>query len=93
MRSDFELLAEYRAGSSAAFATLMARHIDWVYSVALRRVGQPHLAEDVTQTVFIALSQETKLQRGGSMSAWLFQVVRYASAKACLLYTSDAADE
>ena len=82
MQSDFELLAEYRAGSSAAFAALVSRHIDWVYSVALRRVGDAQLAQDVSQTVFIALAQDTKLREGGSMLAWLFQVARYASAKA-----------
>jgi RNA polymerase sigma factor (sigma-70 family) len=82
MQSDFELSAEYRAGSSAAFAALVSRHVDWVYSVALRRVGDAQLAQDVSQTVFVALAHNAKLREGGSMLAWLFQVVRYASAKA-----------
>jgi RNA polymerase sigma factor (sigma-70 family) len=82
MQGDIELLAAYRAGSTAAFSMLVSRHINWVYAAALRRVGDAHLAEDVTQTVFIALTRETKLREGGSMPGWLFQTVRYASAKA-----------
>jgi DNA-directed RNA polymerase specialized sigma24 family protein len=33
--------------SESAFAKLVGLHLDWVHSVALRHVGDPHLAEDV----------------------------------------------
>jgi hypothetical protein len=39
--------------SEEAFATLIERHINKVYSVALRHVGSPHQAEEVTQ-VFLS---------------------------------------
>jgi RNA polymerase sigma factor (sigma-70 family) len=80
--SDLELLRQYRAGSEAAFAELVARHVDWVYAVALRRVGNVQLAEDVTQCVFIALARSGRMREGTVMSAWLFQVLRFTSAKA-----------
>ena len=79
--SDLELLVQYRQGSQDAFAALVARHIDWVYSAALRRTHDPHRAEDVTQAVFIALASCKQLRKGTILSAWLFQVMRYASAK------------
>jgi RNA polymerase sigma factor (sigma-70 family) len=80
--SDLELLRQYRAGSEAAFAALVARHVDWVYAAALRRVGNVQLAEDVTQCVFIALARSGRMREGTVMSAWLFQVLRFTSAKA-----------
>lgn len=50
MTPDCELLARYAtARDEAAFARLVQRHLDHVYSTALRLVGgDAHLAEDVT---------------------------------------------
>ena len=79
--SDAELLRQYRAGTQAAFAELVGRHIDWVYSAAIRRVGDQHLAEDVTQAVFMALAKSGR-PREETMSPWLFQVLRFTSSKA-----------
>ena len=52
----------------------------------MRRVGDRHLAEDVTQAVFVILAKKAKSLRdasgGGALSAWLLSTVRYASANA-----------
>src|SRR5687768_4767841 len=66
-----------------AFEQLVARHLDWVYSSALRQVRDPHTADDVTQAVFLALSRHARrLSEGVVLAAWLFRATRRASAMA-----------
>ena len=56
--TDQQLLRDYTdSRSEAAFAELVRRHVDLVYSAALRMVRDAHLAEDVAQGVFVALAQ------------------------------------
>lgn len=47
-----QLIAEFRENRSEdAFASLVRRHVDFVYATALRQVGDSGLAEEITQTV------------------------------------------
>lgn len=78
MPTDLELLERYLRGhSEEAFATLVHRHLDLVYSAALRQVRSPQLAEEVAQSVFTDLSKHAaRLKLDGPLSAWLYQVTR-----------------
>jgi RNA polymerase sigma factor (sigma-70 family) len=81
---DAELLRQYaRDGSEAAFTELVRRHLDLVYSAALRRVGgDAHLANDVTQQVFIALAhQAAALGEHPVLIGWLYTTSRFAAAR------------
>jgi RNA polymerase sigma factor (sigma-70 family) len=83
---DWQLLQEYATTrSDPPFDALVRRHVDFVYSAALRQVQDRHLAEDVTQGVFVILSQKAAAlarQKPGVLAGWLFQVVRHVSANA-----------
>src|ERR1041385_5089010 len=80
--SDSELLREYtERQSETAFAALVSRHVNTVYSVALRRTGNPHAAEEITQVVFIVLARKAAILRKGTvLSGWLYQTARLTTA-------------
>jgi RNA polymerase sigma factor (sigma-70 family) len=82
MADDGELLAQYISGSQQAFADLVARHVGWVYGAARRQVKDEHLAEDVTQAVFILLAQKARKIRGPAIGSWLLETTRFVSKHA-----------
>src|ERR1017187_2751102 len=84
MTPDAELLAGFaRTHSEAAFAELVKRHVNLVYSAALRQVnGDAHLAQDVTQTVFTDLAlTAAALARRETLTRWLYTSAHFAAAK------------
>jgi RNA polymerase sigma factor (sigma-70 family) len=79
MIEDAELLSRYAAAQSeAAFTELTRRHVDLVYSAALRLVhGDLYSAQDVTQQVFAEVARQAKrLARHPALVAWLYTTTR-----------------
>ena len=79
-----KLLAEYvQTGSEAAFRDLVTRHINLVYSAALRLVeGDTHRAEDVAQTVFVDLAGRARtLLPDVVIGGWLHRHTCFVAAK------------
>jgi RNA polymerase sigma factor (sigma-70 family) len=81
-QDDHELLAAYaHSQSEPAFAALVARYVNLVYSAALRFTGNPHHAEEITQAVFITLARKAgRLGRGVVVPGWLYQTARLTAA-------------
>jgi RNA polymerase sigma factor (sigma-70 family) len=78
MTSDLDLLRQFtRENSQEAFGEIVRRHLDLVYSAALRQVRSPQLAEEVTQSVFADLARNArKLKPDTILSAWLYAIAR-----------------
>ena len=80
--TDQQLLSDYAGQrTETAFAELVRRHVDFVYSAAVRMVRDAHLAEDVTQTVFVALAQNAQsLMDRPVLSSWLHRTAQNLAA-------------
>ena len=81
--SDMELLRDYdRQGSEAAFAALVQRHINLVYSVAFRHVGIAAHAEEITQAVFVILARKAaRLRPDTVLESWLHETTRLTALR------------
>lgn len=81
---DMELVRQYAAQQSErAFAALVSRHTNLVYSASLRRVCDSQLAEEVTQAVFIILARKAgSLDEKTILPGWLYRTACYVSNNA-----------
>jgi len=84
MNNDMELVREYATRQSEpAFETLVTRYVNLVYSAAVRRVGDAHLAEEITQAVFILLARKAgSLGPQTILPSWLHRTAGFAASDA-----------
>lgn len=80
-RPDAELLAAHVAGDPTAFATLVRRHRDRLWAVALRTTGDPEEAADALQDALLKAHRSAATFRGDAqVTTWLHRIV----VNACL---------
>ena len=79
-RTDDELLAAHVAGDRHAFSTLVTRHHDHLWAVALRTTGDPDDAADALQDALIsAYRTASGFRSDAKVSSWLHRIVVNAS--------------
>lgn len=78
---DDDLLNDFRSDRSPAkFAEIVRQSTDLVYSAAMRQVGDPALAEDVTQIVFLTLWHKAgTIRESAALPAWLLRATHYTA--------------
>lgn len=74
-RLEASLIARARAGDTRAFNLLVERHQSGAYALALRMVGDPDIAADVTQDAFFSAYRAINNFKGASFRAWLYRIV------------------
>src|SRR6266516_1644240 len=85
MNEDAELLGRYACErSESAFTELIRRHVDLVYSAAVRLAGRDtHRAQDVTQQVFCELARQAqRLRKHPALDGWLYTTTRLVALRA-----------
>ena len=77
---DHHLLNTYAEGDEQAFEMLVEKYFRIVYTVAARQTGDPHMAEEIAQSVFLILSRKARgFSSKTPIPGWLFRTTRFVS--------------
>lgn len=81
--TDTELIDAFVTRADAqAFAAIVRSYTDLVYSAARRQVRDAHLAEEVTQAVFIVLARKASRVKPELLAGWLITTARLTAMQA-----------
>jgi len=76
VRTDADLLTAHRNGDRQAFEELAGRHIQRLWSIAVRTVGCPEDASDIVQDALVSAYRHAGSYRGdASVRTWLHRIV------------------
>ncbi len=72
------LIKRMQGGDQRAAEKLYIKMMPKVYGFCMNRVGNPHLAEDLTQDIFLRLVEKVEIfdSKRGSFSVWFWQIAR-----------------
>jgi RNA polymerase sigma-70 factor (ECF subfamily) len=78
---DGELISLIKAGEQSALMDLYGRYSNAVYSIAVNVLGQSHLAEEITQDIFLKVWQRAEHwdESKGRFINWLLTITRNAA--------------
>lgn len=73
---DVALMKKLAAGDASALETLISRHQQLVFALAVRTMRSTESAEDIVQDVFVKLYQiADKYQPAAKFTTWLYRIV------------------
>ena len=73
--TDEYLVAEVQAGDQSAYAVLVERYSDYVFTIAVRIIGDEDDAADIAQEAFVRAYKAIGRFRGDSkFSSWLYRI-------------------
>lgn len=73
--TDMDLVTRHRYGDEEAFAEVYAGHERMVYNLALRLLGDPEEAADLSQEAFLRIYRNLHRFRGrSSLRTWIYRV-------------------
>jgi RNA polymerase sigma-70 factor, ECF subfamily len=77
---DQRLVEELRRGETGAVEALVERYAGLIYRIAVRVVGDPRDAEEVTQDVLMTVTEKIGTFRGeAAFSSWLYRIAANAA--------------
>ena len=72
---DVELINRILSGDDTAFASLVKKHEKQVHALAWRKIGDFHIAEEITQDTFLKVYQKlSTLKDPNQFSGWLYVI-------------------
>lgn len=75
-KTDEKLILEAVQGNKDSLESLVRRHQDWIYNIAMRMVFNPDEAADITQEVLIKVITKLSSFRGrSSFRTWAYRIV------------------
>ncbi len=74
-REDSALVEKAQQGKKSALEALIRKHQDWIYNIALRMVGNPEDAADVTQEVLLkGITGLAGFEKRSSFRTWVYRI-------------------
>ena len=72
---DFALIQRTLEGDQNAFTTLVTKYQKWVHTLVWRKIGDFHVAEEITQDVFLKVYKElSTLKPSDNFTGWLYVI-------------------
>ena len=73
--SDFALIQRTLEGDQNAFTTLVTKYQKWVHTLVWRKIGDFHIAEELTQDIFLKVYKKlSTLKPTDHFSGWLYVI-------------------
>ena len=73
--SDFALIRRTLDGDQNAFTTLVTKYQKWVHTLVWRKIGDFHIAEEITQDVFLKVYKKlSTLKPSDHFTGWLYVI-------------------